>query len=343
MLCGGEALPRELATRLQRGAGVLWNLYGPTETTIWSSCGAVGAGDAPVSVGRPIANTQLYVLDAEQQPVAEGVPGELYIGGEGVARGYRGRPELNAQKFLANPFAAGRMYRTGDVARWRPGGELSILGRTDSQVKLRGFRIELGEIENTLARLLGLEAAVLLREDAPGGARLVAYYRGDERARTPAALRAALETQLPEVMIPTSWVALPQLPLNAHGKLDRAALPAPEPADAGLEEFVAPGTPTEICLAGIWGEVLHLPRVGANMDLLRLGADSIQLFQIIARSTREGFRLTARQLLQARTLRAVAALADAASPAADSGEAKAALPTLGSFQRERRPVATRKR
>ena len=343
MLCGGETLPRELAARLLRGAGVLWNLYGPTETTIWSSCGAVVAGDAPVSAGRPIANTQLYVLDAERQPVAQGVPGELYIGGEGVARGYRGRPELNAQKFQANPFAAGRLYRTGDLARWLPGGELMLLGRTDSQVKLRGFRIELGEIENTLARLLGLEAAVLLREDVPGVARLVAYYRGDDRARTPAALRAALQTQLPEVMIPTAWVALQELPLNAHGKLDRGALPPPEPADAGPDEFVAPETPTEICLARIWSEVLHLPRVSANMDLLKAGADSIQLFQIIARSTREGFRLTARQLLQARTLRAVAVLADTASPAADRNQAQAALPTLGQFQRERRPVATRKR
>ncbi len=343
MLCGGEALPRELASRLQRGAGVLWNLYGPTETTIWSSCGAVSSGDAPVNVGRPIANTQLYVLDAELQPVAQGVPGELYIGGEGVARGYRGRPELNAQKFLANPFAAGRMYRSGDLARWLPGGELVVLGRTDSQVKLRGFRIELGEIESTLGRVLGLEAAVLLREDTPGNARLVGYYRDDGTARTAATLRAALETQLPEVMIPGTWVALRELPLNAHGKLDRAALPAPEPAEGAVDEFVAPATATEICLARIWGEVLHLPRVGANMDLLRLGADSIQLFQIIARSTREGFRLTARQLLQERTLRAVAALADAAVPAAEAGEARAALPTLGQFQRERRPVATRKR
>jgi amino acid adenylation domain-containing protein len=342
MLCGGEALSRELATRLQRGAGVLWNLYGPTETTIWSACGVVATGEAAVSVGRPIANTQLYVLDAEQQPVAQGVTGELYIGGEGVARGYHERPELTAQKFLANPFAAGRLYRSGDLARWLPGGELALLGRGDTQVKLRGFRIELGEIENTIARRLGLEAAVLLREDTPGGARLVAYYREDGGVRAPADLRAALATQLPEVMIPGVWVALRELPLNAHGKLDRAALPAPEPLAADAEEFVAPQTATELCLARIWSEVLHLPRVGANMDLLRLGADSIQLFQIIARSTREGFRLTARQLLQERTLRAIAALADAAATPVDGGDAKAALPTLGQFQRERRP-ATRKR
>jgi amino acid adenylation domain-containing protein len=343
MLCGGEALTRELATRLQRSAGVLWNLYGPTETTIWSSCGRVAPGDAPVSVGRPIANTQFYVLDAEQQPVAQGMPGELYIGGEGVARGYHGRPELTAQKFLPNPFAAGRVYRSGDLARWLPDGELALLGRTDTQVKLRGSRIELGEIENALARLLGLEAAVLLREDTPGSARLVAYYRDDGSAHTPEALRTALAAQLPEVMIPSAWVVLKEFPLNAHGKLDRAALPAAEPGAGGLDEFVAPRTPTELCLARIWGEVLHLPRVGANMDLLRLGADSIQLFQIIARSTREGIRLTARQLLQERTLRAVAALADAAAPAADASAAQAALPTLGQFQRERRPAVTRKR
>ncbi len=343
MLCGGEALPRELATALQGGAGALWNLYGPTETTIWSACGVVvAAADAPVSVGRPIANTQLYVLDAELQPVAQGVPGELYIGGEGVARGYHGNPELTAQKFLANPFAPGRLYRTGDRARWLRNGELALLGRSDGQVKLRGFRIELGEIESTLARGLALEAAVLLREDTPGHARLVAYYRDDGNVRTPAALHAALAAYLPEFMIPSAWVALAALPRNAHGKLDRAALPAPEPAALAAEEFVAPQTAAEICLARIWSEVLHVPRVSATMDLLRLGADSIQLFQIIARSTREGFRLTARQLLQARTLRAVAALAEAV-PAADPGAAKAALPTLGQFQRERRPAATRKR
>jgi amino acid adenylation domain-containing protein len=341
MLCGGEALPRELAARLLEGSGALWNLYGPTETTIWSSCGRITDASAPISVGRPIANTQFYVLDAHGEPLPQGVPGELLIGGEGVARGYLQRPELTAEKFLMNPFAPGRMYRSGDRARWSADGQLQLLGRSDQQVKLRGFRIELGEIENALARSAAVQAAVMLRQDSPGAARLVAYYVDPSAQHTPATLRAALEAQIPEYMIPSAWVRLEQLPLSAHGKIERAALPAPLAPGAGTEEFVAPQTATEICLAGIWAEVLHLPRVGANMDLLRLGADSIQLFQIIARSSREGFSLTARQLLQQRTLRAVAALADAARADA-AATARAPLPTLSQFQRDRRAASTLK-
>jgi len=305
----------------------------------------MSAGAEPVTVGRGIANTQLYVLDRNDQPVPEGVPGELLIGGEGVARGYHGQSELTQQKFPRNPFGTGRLYRTGDLARWLPGGKLQLLGRTDLQVKLRGFRIELAEIETALARVPGVaEAAVLLREDVPGNARLVGYYRAAAGAHVEeTALRAELERQIPEYMIPTAWVPLTHLPLSPHGKLDRSALPKPELAGTPAEEFIPAATPTEICLARIWAEVLHLPRVGANMDLLRLGADSIQLFQIIARSTREGFRLTARQLLQHRTLRAVAALIDQATGGASPGDARAPLPTLGDFQRSRRSASTTKR
>jgi len=345
MLCGGEALPRELAERLLEGAGELWNMYGPTETTIWSTCGRL-TPDSAIAVGSPIANTLCYVLDRHDQPLPRGVPGQLHIGGEGVARGYHDQPALSAEKFPANPFAPGRMYRSGDLARWLPDGRLQVLGRIDQQVKLRGFRIELGEIEHALQRVPGIAAAaVALRTDAPGAARLVGYYvQAPGHAHAPPALRAALEAQIPEYMIPTAWVALEQLPLSPHGKLDRAALPPPDISGTADEEFVAPRTATEICLAGIWAEVLQLPRVGANMDLLRLGADSIQLFQIIARSTREGFRLTARQLLQQRTLQAVAALVDeAAAGAVPGGETRAALPTLGQFERSRRSATTAKR
>ena len=323
MLCGGEALPRELANELLKGGSELWNLYGPTETTIWSSCRRMTAGDAPVTVGRAIANTQLYVLDHNDQLLPDGVPGQLHIGGAGVARGYHGQSELTQQKFPPNPFAPGRMYRTGDRARWLPGGELQLLGRSDLQVKLRGFRIELGEIESALARIAGITgAAVTLREDVPGAPRLVAYYAEAAGASlSEAALREALVSQIPDYMIPSVWMRLAQLPLSPHGKLDRAALPKPERVAADAE-FTAP-RPPELCLARIWAEVLHLPRVGANMDLLRLGADSIQLFQIIARSTREGFRLTARQLLQHRTLRAAASLIDEAAASASASEARA--------------------
>jgi amino acid adenylation domain-containing protein len=344
MLCGGEALPRELANRLLAGSGTLWNMYGPTETTIWSSYSQVTAGDSPITVGKPIANTQFYVLDRHDQPVAQGVPGQLHIGGDGVARGYHKRAELTTERFVKNPFEAGRMYRTGDLAKWLPNGQLQVLGRMDHQVKLRGFRIETGEIESVLMRQGGLSAAaVILREDNPGAPRLAAYYveePGHERSEEQ--LQAALADDLPDYMIPSSWVKLERLPLSPNGKLDRAALPKPQAAAAAEEEFAAPQTQNETRLAKIWAEVLHLPRVSATIDLLKLGADSIQLFQIIARSSREGFRLTAKQLLQHRTVRAVAVLLDgpATTTATDS---RPSLPTLGQFQRSQRTASNIKR
>jgi amino acid adenylation domain-containing protein len=344
MLCGGEVLSRDLADKLLQGAGVLWNMYGPTETTIWSSCCQVLPAATAVSVGRPIANTQLYVLDRHDQPVIEGIAGQLHIGGEGVARGYHKNLELSAERFISNPFAAGRMYRTGDLARWLPDGTLLVLGRLDHQVKLRGFRIELGEIEAALLRSGKLTAvAVLLREDTPGSPRLVAYFAPvADSAVTPTDLRAVVEQELPDYMIPSAWTKLDKLPMTPNGKLDRAALPTPELTLQSAEEFVAPATPTELRLAEIWAEVLHMPRVGATMDLLRLGADSIQLFQIIARSSRQGIRVTAKQLLQHRTVRSIADLIDKASQSTDSVDAKPNLPTLGQFQRGRRAAANTK-
>ena len=342
MLCGGEALPRELANRLLTGPGTLWNMYGPTETTIWSSCSQITGGDAPIAVGKPIANTQFYVLDRHDQPVAQSVPGQLHIGGDGVARGYHKRPELTAERFVKNPFEAGRMYRTGDLAKWLPNGQLQVLGRLDHQIKLRGFRIETGEIETVLMRKGGLSAvAVILREDNPGSPRLAAYYVEEPgHSIRDEQLRESLADDLPDYMIPTAWVRLERLPVSPNGKLDRAALPKPEATALTEEEFVAPATQSETRLAKIWAEVLHLSRVSATIDLLRLGADSIQLFQIIARSSREGFRLTAKQLLQHRTVRAVAALLDGTTGAADN---RPSLPTLGQFQRNPRAAVNTKR
>jgi amino acid adenylation domain-containing protein len=346
MLCGGEALPRDLANRLLTGPGTLWNMYGPTETTIWSSCSQVTAGDSPITVGRPIANTQFYVLDRHDQPVAQGVPGQLHIGGDGVARGYHKRAELTAERFVKNPFEAGRMYRTGDLAKWLPNGQLQVLGRIDHQVKLRGFRIEIGEIETVLMRKSGLSTvAVILREDNPGAPRLVAYYVEEPgHNRSEEQLQAALADDLPDYMIPSAWVKLDRLPVSPNGKLDRAALPKPQSAATTEEEFVAPQTQNETRLAKIWAEVLHLPRVSATIDLLKLGADSIQLFQIIARSSREGFRLTVKQLLQHRTVRAVAALLDEPTPGVTPAtDSRPSLPTLGQFQRSQRTASNIKR
>jgi amino acid adenylation domain-containing protein len=338
MLCGGEALPRDLANRLLAGSGELWNMYGPTETTIWSSCTRVTAGNDPITVGGPIGNTQFYILDHHDQPVPIGVPGQLHIGGDGVARGYYKRAALTADKFLQNPFGPGRMYRSGDLARWLPDGGLQVLGRIDHQVKLRGFRIELGEIESVLTRKAQLSAAaVILREDVPGTPRIVAYYvEQGENKRSPESFRELLAEEMPEYMIPSAWVRLDALPLSPNGKLDRAALPRPDSTQMEAVEFVAPTTATEAALTKIFEEVLNLERMGVTADLLKLGADSIQLFQITARANRGGIKITAKQLLQYRNARALAAVADSSAGETVAEDKGAALPTLGQFKRNRR-------
>ncbi len=338
MLCGGEALPRDIANRLLEGSGELWNMYGPTETTIWSSCVQVVAGNEPISIGGPIANTQFYVLDKNDQPVPTGVPGQLHIGGDGVARGYFKQPQLTGEKFLANPFTAGRMYRTGDLARWLPQGGIEVLGRIDHQIKLRGFRIELGEIESLLVQKAPIAAAaVLLREDLPGAPRLTAYYVKQNTAAPSAEdLQSLLAESLPEYMIPSAWVQLDALPLSPNGKLDRAALPVPDAAHVTNDEYVAPRNDTEIALTRIFAEVLRVDRVSVTSDLLRLGADSIQLFQITARANREGIKITTKQLLQMRNAEALAAVTSLRSGAGDAAAAGPALPTLAQFQRDRR-------
>jgi amino acid adenylation domain-containing protein len=338
MLCGGEALPRELADRLLEGDGELWNMYGPTETTIWSSCSRIERSSGAISVGCPIANTQFYVLDRNDQPVPAGVPGQLHIGGDGVARGYFGRPELSGEKFVPNPFASGRMYRTGDLACWDRDGSLRILGRMDHQVKLRGFRIELGEIEAVLtARATLSAAAVILREDKPGAPRLVAYYvERPGQHHSADELRALLGEEIPDYMVPSAFVELAKLPLSPNGKLDRTALPVPDTAQLVAQEFVPAETATEKALVEIFAQVMQLDRVGRTADILKLGADSIQLFQITARANRAGMSLTAKQLLH-RTAQALAALLDAGT-AAEPGSAKTAVPSLAAFARKRRDL-----
>jgi amino acid adenylation domain-containing protein len=309
MLCGGEALRRDLADRLLEGGGVLWNMYGPTETTVWSSCGEIFAENDPITIGQPIANTQLHVLDRYDQPVPFGVPGQLHIGGDGVAKGYFRRDAMTAEKFFPDPFRLSpKLYRTGDVARRLPSGEIQILGRADTQIKLRGFRIELEEIEAVLSRSVGA-AAVALREDIAGKPMLVGYVaQSSAEGRSDEELRAKLAVDLPDYMLPSIWVRLERLPMTPNGKLDRAALPAPDIAAQQEQAFVAPKTPLEESLALIWAEVLKLDCVSRDSDLFSLGADSIHLFQIAARANRKGIRLSARQLLDHRTVAALAGL-----------------------------------
>jgi amino acid adenylation domain-containing protein len=331
MLCGGEALPRTLADQLLGRGACLWNLYGPTETTIWSSADRVGADPGPsVPIGRAIANTSLYVLDAQLRPVPIGVAGELYIGGAGLARGYLNRPALTAERFVPDPFSdrpGARIYRTGDLARWRSDGRLEYLGRLDHQVKIRGHRIELGEIEAVLAMQPGIRQAVVVAHEEPsGGSRLVAYLvPRDETAPTVATLRAALESALPDYMIPSAFVVRESLPLTPNGKLDRAALPAPEgdrsSASAG---FVAPRDPVEETIAVAWSAVLGLPRIGVDDNYFELGGHSLLATQIVAR-VRDAFgvEVPLRVLFEAPT---VAGLAAYVATARRAGLARTAPP-----------------
>ncbi|MGH3936026.1 MAG: amino acid adenylation domain-containing protein, partial [Pseudonocardiaceae bacterium] len=287
MLVGGEALPPALAATMQDLAVQVTNLYGPTETTIWSTAARLKQRSGAPTIGGPIANTQVYVLDAGLWPVPVGVPGELYIAGGGLARGYLDRPGLTAQRFVANPFGCpgSRMYRTGDMVRWNTGGELEYLGRLDHQVKIRGFRIELGEIEATLARHPGIaEVVVVARQDKGSHQRLVAYLvPAGPAAPGSAQLRSWLKRSVPDYLVPSAFVVLDALPLNPNGKLDRRALPTPEGGGRSGAVYVAPCTEAEAAVAEVWAEVLGVQRVGAQDNFFELGGDSILSIRVASR------------------------------------------------------------
>ena len=325
MLCGGEALPRDLAMQLVQTGGRLWNMYGPTETTIWSSCVEITAETAEITIGAPIANTEFYVLDRHDQLAPIGVPGQLHIGGQGLARGYFKAQDLTLDKFIANPFGgpSPRLYRAGDVARRMADGTILLSGRLDHQVKLRGFRIELGEIEAAIGRLPEIAAcAVALCRSPSGAAQLVGYIvPRDRQAVAPQSLRSALSAVLPDYMVPMSWVSLDALPLSPNGKLDRAALPAPEAAAPDTADQAEPASPLETQILTIWKDVLKLDRIGTNEDLLDLGADSIHFFQITARANRDGLQIAAKQLLRHRTIASLAAFLQTQGDEADRAKA----------------------
>jgi len=287
----GEPLTAALVGQIARGtrAERIFDLYGPSEDTTYSTF-ALRSADGPATIGRPIAGTRVYLLDNAGKPVPAGVAGELYLAGGGLARGYLNRPELTAERFVPDPFAGtaggGRLYRTGDLARWRPDGRLEFLGRIDHQVKIRGFRIELGEIEEQLLRHGGVrETVVVAREDRPGEKRLVAYLVGD--GLQPEALAAWLGERLPAHMVPGAIVVLDALPRTPNGKVDRKALPRPEPAQGAGDGFVAPESAEERSLAAIWSEVLGVERVGVHDDFFRLGGHSLLAAQVIARLRRD--------------------------------------------------------
>jgi non-ribosomal peptide synthetase component F/acyl carrier protein len=315
---GGEALfGKQLAFWQAHAPGVrMFNEYGPTETVVGCCCYEAPAHidyGGPVPIGRPIANTQLYVLDANRQPAPLGVPGELYIGGHGVARGYRNRPELTAEKFIPNPFGGGRLYRTGDLVKYLPDGNLVYLGRLDGQVKIRGFRVEPGEVEAVLTRHPAVREAVVVAD----GRRLAAYVVS---ACPASELRAFVSSQLPDYMTPSIFVPLAAMPLTANGKVDRRALPPLAPPESA--STVAPRTPTETTLATIWAELLGVPGVGVDDNFFELGGHSLLAIQAISRVRQAfGVEIPLRSLFEAPTIASLAARLPASAPVASQPSA----------------------
>lgn len=323
LMIGGEALPGTLVAELgQATQASVENMYGPTETTIWSSTETASADEAVVNIGRPIANTQLYVLDENQEPVPVGVPGELYIGGDGVTRGYWQREDSTAERFPSDPFirpehaapGGARMYRTGDLARWRADGRIDFLGRADFQVKIRGYRIELGEIEAVLESAPGIrQAVVAAREDQPGDLRLVAYLRADP-GFSAERLREWTAERLPEHMVPAHFMTVDAFPLTPNRKVDRKALPAPTQAvqRERTEVFVAPENAIEQTIAAIWSRVLGVPQIGGKDNFFALGGHSLLAVQA-HREIRQALgttRLSITDIFRFPTLSALAAHLD---------------------------------
>jgi acyl-CoA synthetase (AMP-forming)/AMP-acid ligase II/acyl carrier protein len=313
----------------------LVNHYGPTETTVGSLTLRLKDYDwkksstHSIPIGRPIANTQVYILDAHLEPVPEGVVGELYIAGAGVTAGYLNQPEKTQERFLRNPFVAdanARMYRTGDLARYLSDGNVEFLGRSDDQVKIRGFRIELGEIEAVLTQHTGIKQAVVLaKADERGDKRLVAYVVARESSLSADTLRAYLKEQLPEYMVPQAMVLLGKLPLNANGKIDRQALPEPE--QAATKAYVAPRTATEQAVAQIWSEVLRRDRISTEDNFFDLGGHSLMATQVVSR-IREKFRveLAMRILFEKPTIGGLSQAIETAQSEGAEDEAPAIVP-----------------
>ena len=284
-MIGGEAFPTSLASDLAAaGCPKVTNMYGPTETTIWSSTQSVSGDEKAISIGRPIANTQFYILGEGDEPLPPGIPGELLIGGDGVVRGYLDRPELTADRFIRDPFSSdpeARLYRTGDLASWQADGSIEFLGRLDHQVKIRGYRIELGEIESRLAELSEIrDAVVVARQEDSGDTRLVAYLRAESVPVGDSALRDALREVLPDFMVPSAFVFLDHYPQTPNGKIDRKALPSPNETRArATVEYKAPGSELELQIADTWKEVLYLEQVGLDDNFFDLGGHSLLVVQ----------------------------------------------------------------
>lgn len=320
ILCGGEALSHDLANDLLETGAELWNLYGPTETTIWSTVAQIHADAAYISVGSPIANTRIYIVDNDLKLLPVGVVGEMCIAGDGVSMGYLDREDLIAEKFVADPFSSernGLMYRTGDRARWTDDGLLQVLGRLDEQVKLRGYRIEPGEIRARLVEHESVnEAVVIIREDTPGNAQLAAYLVPTNPATDAdltdgldiKTLRDTLRQTLPEYMVPSVWINLPALPLTPNGKVDRKQLPAPSNVQAAAAHYAAPSTELQKRIARNWAEVLGVERVGVTDSFFDLGGHSLNAVKLIVKMEREhGVKVPLIRIFQGATVKDICA------------------------------------
>ncbi len=300
ILCGGEAMPKELAYDLISKCGELWNMYGPTETTVWSTVEKVEINENDkigyINLGRPIDNTFIYVLNTEFQPVPIGYPGELFIGGDGLARGYFNLPAMTQEKFLPDPFSdipGARMYRTGDLVQQTEEGKLEFLNRVDSQVKIRGFRIELGEIESAISQYSTIKNNVtIVREDTLGDKKLVAYIIKEEEEIDIAELRMFLKTKIPDYMVPSAFVFIDQFPLTPNGKIDRKVLPSPVEAPQQAKDYIEPNTETEKKLAAIWSDVLKIKQIGTDEDFFEIGGHSMVAVTLMVKIEKQlGVRL----------------------------------------------------
>ncbi|MCP4260582.1 MAG: amino acid adenylation domain-containing protein, partial [Planctomycetes bacterium] len=313
VLCGGEAFPRDLLKDLLPRAGSVWNMYGPTETTVWSSCYHITDSEGPILIGRPIANTQIYILDRLMQPVPIGVPGELHIGGDGVTWGYLNRPELTEKQFVPDPFRSdpgARLYKTGDLARFRPDGNLEYLSRIDTQVKVRGFRIELGEIESVLSDHSSVDKCVAaVREDQPGDVRLVGYIVAKADMEVAVSdLRNHLKTKLPDYMVPQHFVELEELPLTPAGKVDRKNLPPPDQTSAyRIDEYVAPHDVLELQLTKLWEKTIGVSPISVTDNFFDIGGHSLLAVRLFSRIEKTiGAKLPLALLYQASTIEQLA-------------------------------------
>jgi acyl-coenzyme A synthetase/AMP-(fatty) acid ligase len=337
----GEPLHRELVEEIYSSADVrrVFNLYGPTEATTYSTWACIDRGaDTPPAIGRPISNTYVYVLSQELEPVPIGVAGEMYIGGAGLARGYVNRPGLTAACFIADPFGVGtRVYRTGDRVRYRADGELSFIGRIDTQLKIRGYRIEPGEIEAALLAHADVQQALVIAQlNASGQPQLTAYVVPQPGVRLEAGeLRASLATRLPDYMLPTNIVFLDAFEFTLNGKIDRAALPAPEHARRATTH-VPPGTDLEVCVARIWSDVLGVASVGIDDDFFELGGHSLLATRVVARLRSElAVELTVRELFESPVLRDLANRIEGIRWARSNRDTMQALATMTSVEEGR--------